>query len=252
MTLKKLTNKVLLASMEKVLPLIPRRSVDVTVTSPPYKTEDGYTPKLMDTMFCEMYRAHKDRTYAFVNFGHLVDFKARPYWLVQIAERCGWKLHETIIWVKPQFSPINSKYNVNNVYEFIFMFRKGEPAELDRLSIGIPYADKSNVARYGGGKDVRCGGNVWVFGYETIQRAEQKLHRHRFPAELPRRCLKLVSPSLPKRALVLDPFGGSFTTAHVAHTEFGHDFISCEIDRFNASTAAFERGLPLVSTAKLF
>lgn len=248
---KRLKNKVLFAPLELVLPLVSENSVDVTITSPPYKIEDGYTPQLMETLFHEMYRVHKEQTYAFVNFGHLVDFKARPFWLVQMAERNGWRLHETIIWVKPQFSPVSSNCNVNNLFEFIFMFRKGKPAPLDRLAIGVPYADKSNIKRYGRGKDLRCGGNVWTFGYETIQRSEQKLHPHRFPRELPRRCLKLVAPSLSEKPLVLDPFGGSFTTGCVAKEEFGYDFISCEVNRFNAITAAFERGLTLVKADKL-
>ncbi len=246
----KVKNRIVVGRLEDFLPQLPDNFIDVTVTSPPYKDEDGYTPALMLMMFRELYRMHKPDTYAFVNFGHLVDFKARPFWLVQIAYRCGWVLHETFIWEKPQFSPVTSNKNVNNVYEFVFMFRKGKPTELDRLSIGVPYADKSNIKRYGAGKDVRCGGNIWRIGYDTIQRSDEKLHPHRFPEELPLRCLKLVRPSLPRCAVVCDPFGGSFTTAAVAK-ERGYDFISCECSLFNALTASYARQLPLTKLSSL-
>ena len=61
---------------------------------------------------------------------------------------------------------------------------------LNRLAIGVPYADKSNIGRYAA-KDLKCGGNVWYIDYDTINHKEEKLHNDRFPLELPTRCLKL-------------------------------------------------------------
>lgn len=241
--LRLIKNSAIFARMEQVLPALPDSCVDLTVTSPPYKDEDGYSPKLMMALFRELYRAHKDGSYMFVNFGHLVAFKERPFWLVLVATKFNWKLHETIVWEKPQFTPSTSDYNVNNLYEFVFMFRKGDPVPLNRLSIGVPYKDKSNVRRYGRGADLRCGGNIWRFGYDTIQRAHQKLHPHRFPDELPERCIKLVGLS---SGLVCDPFGGSFTTAAVARKR-GLDFVSCDCSLFNALSASYNRGIPFLN-----
>jgi site-specific DNA-methyltransferase (adenine-specific) len=97
---------------------------------------------------------------------------------------------------------------------------------LDRLAIGIPYDDKSNVGRYSQ-IDLHCGANVWIMGYETIQRSEQKLHKDRFPVELPDKCIKLAN--LSKGSVVLDPFMGSGTTA-VAALQNGMQYVGFEID----------------------
>lgn len=100
------------------------------------------------------------------------------------------------------------------------MFAKGKDFCLDRLSIGVPYADKSNIGRYSD-KDLKCGGNVWYIPYETIQRNEQKLHKDRFPIELPLRCINLSN--VREGSVVLDPFAGSATTG-IACKETGMEF----------------------------
>ena len=87
---------------------------------------------------------------------------------------------------------------------------------LDRLAIGVPYQDKSNVTRWKGvGQDRRCRGNTWFMPYETIRdRTSQRPHPATFPLQLPERCLKLRDLSSIGR--VLDPFMGSGTTAVAA------------------------------------
>ena len=87
---------------------------------------------------------------------------------------------------------------------------------LDRLAIGVPYQDKSNVGRWkGAGQDLRCRGNVWFIPYKTIRdRSSQRPHPATFPLKLPEQCLRLHGVSRTK--LVVDPFMGSGTTAVAA------------------------------------
>ena len=50
--------------------------------------------------------------------------------------------------------------------------RRRPDLQINRLALGVPYVDKSNIARWGHtrGKDRRCRGNTWFVPYETIQR----------------------------------------------------------------------------------
>lgn len=127
---------------------LPDESISITVTSPPYKDEDGFHSLNLKNLFLEIYRVHKKNTLLYINFGHLAGFKDRPFRVLFEALGAGWKLNDTITWTKPQYSPIQGKRRLNNLTEFIFLLYKGKMPELDRLSIGIPYADKSNIGRY--------------------------------------------------------------------------------------------------------
>lgn len=197
-------------------------SVDLVVSSPPYKITDGFSYELIEGLSYQLVRAMKQNTLAFINFGHLTGHKDRPFKMLDIltTPRSNGKLNhvDTIIWVKSSqytgghYTPINSPYMLNNMFEYIFMLSKGK-TEIDRLSIGIPYRDKSNIKRWGK-QDLRCAGNVWYISYPTIQNKIEKPHKDRFPEELPRRCIKLSG--IEKGSIVLDPFMGSGTTGKVA------------------------------------
>jgi site-specific DNA-methyltransferase (adenine-specific) len=117
---------------------------------------------------------------------------------------------DTIIWEKPQYSPTQGDKRLNNKFEYIFQFVNGSEYELDRLSIGVPYEDKSNVGRYSD-IDIHCRGNIWKVGYETIQNSMDKPHPHRFPVQLVELGIKLSG--IKEGSNVLDPFAGSGTTA---------------------------------------
>jgi site-specific DNA-methyltransferase (adenine-specific) len=200
-------------------------SVDLIVTSPPYKDEDGWTEDLIYQASLGWQRVLKPGGLLFLNFGHLAEDKFRPFKTAEIIMSHGvFKLNETITWVKNHYRPIQGSKRLNNLSEFIFLFYKDEMPDLDRLAIGVPYADKSNAKRFAGGRDLKCGGNVWYINYETITDSSQKLHNDRFPLELPERCIKLSGL---KRGLVLDPFSGSGTTCFAAK-KLGFEFIGIE------------------------
>lgn len=201
-------------------------SVDLVVTSPPYKVEDGYDHCMFREVFKRLYLRMKPNTLVFMNFGHLKDWKTRPFEVVELMCSAGFRLHDTIIWVKNHYTPLQGN-NLNNLFEYIFMFTNGVCPNLDRLAIGIPYADKSNVGRYSA-SDVKCRGNVWYVNYPTIQSSDQKYHKDRFPIEIPSLCIRLAG--LKRMALVLDPFAGSGTTG-VAAIQHKMNFIGFEINK---------------------
>jgi len=187
---------------------VPNDSISCIITSPPYKDSDNFTFELMESWLGHAFRVLKNNSILFLNFGHLANFKSRPFKVVLLAESLGFKLNDTIVWSKNHYRPIQGNKRVNNLTEFIFVLTKGSPC-LNRLSIGVPYADKSNVGRFSD-IDLKCRGNVWEIKYKTIQSVDFKRHNDRFPIQLPLMCIKLADLSFDD--IVLDPFNGSGTT----------------------------------------
>jgi site-specific DNA-methyltransferase (adenine-specific) len=210
-----------------VLRTMPNEGIDLVVTSPPYKDSDGYTEELMRDVFTETFRVQKDNTLLFLNFGHLAEDKFRPFRVCQILMEIGYSLNETIVWVKNHYKPIQGSRRLNNLTEFIFLMYKGKMPKLDRLAVGSPYEDKSNVGRYSD-KDLKCSGNVFKINYPTIQKSAQRLHPYQFPVELPLRCIKLAGLT---HGIVLDPFAGSGTVGKACEiTE--NAFIGIELNDY--------------------
>jgi site-specific DNA-methyltransferase (adenine-specific) len=153
-------------------------------------------------------------------------------------------LQNHIVWVKSlsigddtvgHFKPINSARFLNHNHEAIFHFTKTGRVPVDRLAVGVPFKDKSNIARWGHPRDRRCGGNVWFIPYETVKSRAQKFdHPAGFPVELPLRCIQLHGAEAPQ---VLDPFLGAGTTL-VAAQKLGAAGIGFEVDLDYAERAA--------------
>jgi len=132
------------------------------------------------------------------------------------------------------FKPINSKRFLNDCHEYVFHFTKSGCVELNRLALGVPYQDKSNIARWSHsrGKDLRCRGNTWFVPYETIQsREKERPHPATFPVQLAEWCIKLHGPAGAGRIeTMLDPFLGIGNSAVAAQLYPVKRFIGFEID----------------------
>ncbi|MBS7247726.1 MAG: site-specific DNA-methyltransferase [Candidatus Freyarchaeota archaeon] len=251
--------------LEGMRSLLDDGEVSVIVTSPPYNIGASYN-KYEDVLPREKYldwmeevarecrRVLSDDGSFFLNVGH----KPSDWWVpleVAFRFRKHYALQNVIIWVKSiaiskadvgdypnirgdiavgHFKPIGGRRFLNDCFEYVFHFTKSGEVELDRLAIGVPYQDKSNIGRWKAAtQDLRCRGNTWFIPYETIQRREkQRPHPATFPPKLPEMCIKLHG--LRKTKLVLDPFMGIGNTA-VACTRLGVDWIGFEIDEYYAS-----------------
>jgi site-specific DNA-methyltransferase (adenine-specific) len=129
------------------------------------------------------------------------------------------------------FKPINSPRFLNDCHEYVFHFTKSGRVELNRLALGVPYQDKSNIARWSHtrGNDLRCRGNTWFVPYETIQsREKERPHPATFPVQLAEWCIKLHGAS--RVETMLDPFLGIGNSAVAAQRCGVKRFIGFEID----------------------
>jgi site-specific DNA-methyltransferase (adenine-specific) len=127
------------------------------------------------------------------------------------------------------FKPLVSDRYLNDCSEFIFHFTKNGNVKLDKLSIGVPYQDKTNIGRWKrANRDLRDRGNTWFIPYETIRDKEQRPHPSTFPSKLPEMCIKLHGVS--RCRVVLDPFIGIGSTA-LASIRSGVSCIGFDIDK---------------------
>ena len=229
---------------------LPDESVALIVTSPPYNLGVRYR-KYADRQDRESYlrwcvtwagqirRVLKANGSFFLNVGAAPSNPMLPHEIVlQLREL--FLLQNTIHWIKSiaiaehtygHFKPIGSKRFVNDCHEYIFHFTKTGRVEIDRLALGVPYQDKSNISRWShtGGRDKRCRGNTWFIPYETIQsREKERPHPATFPVQLAEWCIRLHGVSRVKT--MLDPFLGIGNSAVAAQRCGVKEFIGFEID----------------------
>jgi site-specific DNA-methyltransferase (adenine-specific) len=236
-----------------------QNSIDVVITSPPYNIGINYRT-YDDTLPREEYLAWlgqvgnsikkvlKGDGSFFLNMGN----KPRDQWIswdVASVLRKDFVLQNVIHWIKSvaiskqdvgkypnivddvavgHFKPVTSDRFLNDCHEYIFHFSKDGKSKIDKLSVGVPYQDKSNIGRWKHAtQDKRDRGNTWFIPYETIQMKRERPHPATFPTKLPEMCIKLHG--IREKMVVMDPFLGIGSTA-IASTRLGVSFVGFEVD----------------------
>jgi site-specific DNA-methyltransferase (adenine-specific) len=234
---------------------LPEGSIDLVVTSPPYNLGISYG-KYSDGQNRQSYlnwcgkwaaqirRVLKSNGSFFLNIGAAPSNPMLPH-EITIEVHHLFVLQNTIHWIKSiairngdgeqrshgHFKPINSRRFLNDCHEYVFHFTKTGRVQLNRLALGVPYQDKSNISRWHhtGGNDLRCRGNTWFVPYETIQsREKERPHPATFPVQLAEWCIKLHGAS--RVHTMLDPFLGIGNSAVAARRCAVKKFIGFEID----------------------
>jgi site-specific DNA-methyltransferase (adenine-specific) len=244
----------------EVLERLETAHVDVVVTSPPYnlgiryRSYDDTIPRRQYLEWTSRWVEAVARVLSpagslFLNVGAK---PTDPWTAIDVAQaaRQHLVLQNVIHWIKSvavdrdaagtgaaldrdlavgHYKPINSERFLNDCHEFVFHFSPDGNTPLDRLAIGVPYQDQSNVGRWKRAADgVRCRGNTWFIPYETIQsRERERPHPATFPSRLPEYCVRLHGAA--RTRVVMDPFLGLGSTA-VACARLGMDFVGIELD----------------------
>lgn len=199
----------------------------------------------------EMMRVLKDTGSIWVNLGDIYNKKTKSLlglpW--RYANRCvdelGLILRADVIWDKVNVMPTRVNDRVRITHEYWFHFTKTTDYFCDLDPIREPFTEgtlKRAKSKYSGGQAAgkmrhngdekyvytpnplgKIPGSVWKIGMDdrrlySVKKEHGKdkefpLHIAIFPMEWPKR---LVSSWCPKDGTVLDPFGGSGTTAGVA------------------------------------
>ncbi len=250
----------------KVLPTLPQASFDLVVTSPPYNLGISYksfkdtAPREEFLAWCRAWAGEVKRVLAddgsfFLNVGAAPANPLMPHQLI-LALTDGaeplFTLQNTFHWIKSisietragerisagHFKPINSQRYVNDCHEYVFHLTKSGNVPLDRRAGGVPYQDKSNIARWGhtGGADLRCRGNTWFIPYETINsRDKDRPHPATFPVALVEQCIRLHGAGAKTR--LLDPFLGIGSSAVAARRSKIGKFTGIELDEHYLAAA---------------
>ena len=236
-----------------VLPHLPACSVDVVVTSPPYNLDLNYSTysdakseaDYLDWMVAVAGAVRRTMRPDASFFLNISGSNSRPWLPFELLVRLRpvFVLQNHITWIKSvsigrdsvgHFKPLGGRRFLNHNHEHIFHLTLDGRVQLDRLAIGVPFKDKSNIARRGHAQDARCRGNTWFIPYRTVQSRSGKYnHPGTFPIDLPRWCIRLHGRA---GAVVLDPFAGTGTTLVAAALE-GAIGIGVDVDPAYVATA---------------
>lgn len=234
------TNQIYLGDCLSVMQEIDDKSMDLTVTSPPYDNLRSYDNSLLwneeiwKNIIKQLHRITKDGGIVVWVVGDATingsetgtSFKQALY-----AKECGFNLHDTMIFKKeiPTWNITSLRYKQN--IEYMFIFSRGRvktfhPIEDIKVKNMSPrkILNNRNGAReysiYTPKKEYTCRGNVWEYsvGGKSIG------HPAVFPEKL---AIEHILSWSNEGDLVFDPFLGSGTTC-LAAKNLNRQFIGIE------------------------
>jgi len=206
---------------------MPDNFIDLTVTSPPYdnlRDYNGYS-FVFESVAKELYRVTKQGGVVVWVVGDATvkgSETGTSFRQALFFKECGFNLHDTMIWYKPNAMPNVDKSRYCQSFEYMFVFSKGKPKTTNLRMIPTKNAGKTikrktlqtqncnKADREDKTKDTRIDFNVYTLNVGGKKEAE---HPALFPEALAND--HIISWSN-ENDLVYDPFAGSGTTGKMA------------------------------------
>lgn len=245
--MKNFADKIFNDDCLKVLPKLPKNSVDLIVTSPPYadnrkSTYGGIPIKTYVKWFLpisnELKRVLKPNGSFILNIKERTENGERGTYVIELIlemRKQGWLWTEEYIWHKKNSFPGKWPNRFRDSWERCLHFTKQKKFNMYQDSVKIPIGnwaekrlkklsetdmkrDESKVKSGFGKKIQNWVGKSTVYPDNVLYFAtvcDNRNHSAAFPLELPNWFIKLFSK---KGDIILDPFLGSGTTALAAKT----------------------------------
>lgn len=237
------------------------QSVNCCVTSPPYfglrdygvdgqigmeRDVDDYIGNIVE-VFRQVHRVLSDNGTLWLNIGDTYGRGKQligvPWKMAFALQSEGWILRQDIIWHKPNAMPESVKDRCVKSHEYVFLFSKSERYIFDFESVKEDLVEGSDVAYRNklrkGKKYDQKEAYVTNFpaSFDECKRRRRSVwsvttkpyagqHCAPYPPDLIEPC---ILAGCPIGGVVLDPFGGSGTTAGVA-LKHGRNAVLCELN----------------------
>lgn len=263
---EEIVNQIVLGNCKDVLRRLQANSVQLTITSPPYRNAidydmhasgsggyyrgklsldtNDYLNDMADIFGDKVYRVTKEGGYCCIVIANEVvngTILPLPHMLLsKLVQPSGnWQLHEEIIWHKVTggtnrygsfvINPYPKYYRANIMHEFILILRKGD------VNTGRTQRKNALPATHEEWTK-EIANSVWHIAPVPPGYID---HPCPYPEEIPYRLMKLYSY---ENDIVLDPFNGSGQTTKVAH-HFGRRYVGIDLvkDYVNLARLRVER-----------
>ena len=191
-------------------------SIDLMLTKLPSSEEEGYSKGLMGFVANRCFSNMNQSGLVYAVVSSYKEDKNRPWEIAKTFQDAGFSFVDTIIWFKSKFTPTQGSKRLNNIYDYVFMFSKGDGYHLNRE--GIAYLKD----RMGDGEKVEehlCPGNLWKVKVDEKDQISYELAK----------VVTTLANVIPK-SLVVDPFMGSDSVLRIS-LENSYNFWGCEPDR---------------------
>lgn len=249
---EEIVNHIVAGNCKDVLRRLPANSVQLTITSPPYRNAidydmhasgsggyyrgklnldtNDYLNDMADIFGDKVYRVTKEGGYCCIIIANEVvngTILPLPHMLLsKLVQPFGkWQLHEEIIWHKVTggtnrygsfvINPYPKYYRANIMHEFILILRKGD------VNTGRTQRKNALPATHEEWTK-EIANSVWHIAPVPPGYID---HPCPYPEEIPYRLMKLYSY---ENDVVLDPFNGSGQTTKVAHY-FGRRYVGIDL-----------------------
>lgn len=265
-----LKNLVVYGDTKQILRRLPKQSIDLTFTSPPYYNARDYSIyqsydeylNFLEAIFKEVHRVTKEGRFFILNTSPIIIPRISrahsskrypiPFDIHNRLVNMGWEFIDDIIWVKPEASVKNRNagflqhrkplaYKPNAITEYLMVYRKKTDKLIDWniRQYSKEQVEKSKV------KEEYETTNVW-----HIDPTFDRVHSAVFPIEL---CNKVIKYYSFVGDLVFDPFAGSGTLGKSA-LKLKRNFFLTEIQKeyFERMKQVFSNDVNLFNdTAKI-